>query len=144
MAIEFKLPDLGENVESGDVLNVLVHEGDTIQANQNVIELETDKATVEIPCPHAGRVSKIHVQPGQTVPIGTLLLSIEGAASDGAAAPAKDGGAKAASPAKEAPAAKAAPAEEPEEDEDEPAPAPKAAAPKPAATKAAPAKPAAA
>ncbi|HVU87712.1 MAG TPA: 2-oxo acid dehydrogenase subunit E2 [Pirellulales bacterium] len=143
MAIEFKLPDLGENVESGDVLSVLVHEGDTIQANQNVIELETDKATVEIPCPHAGRVSKIHVQPGQTVPIGTLLLSIEAAAGagDGAAAPAKDGGAKAAAPAKAPPAAKAAPAEEPEED-DQPAPAPKAAAPKPAAAKPAPAKPA--
>ena len=97
MAIEFKLPDLGENVESGDVLSVLVHEGDTIQANQNVIELETDKATVEIPCPHAGRVSKVHVQPGQTVPIGTLLLSIEAAAAapGGTATPAKDGSAKA-------------------------------------------------
>ena len=81
MAIEFKLPDLGEELsESGDVLNILVHEGDTIQANQNVIELETDKATVEISCPHAGRVAKVHVQQGQSVPIGTLLLSIEAAA----------------------------------------------------------------
>lgn len=144
MAIEFKLPDLGENVDSGDVLSVLVHEGDTIQANQNVIELETDKATVEIPCPHAGRVSKIHVQPGQTVPIGTLLISIEAAAgaSDGAAAPAKDGGAKSAAPAKAAPAAKAAAAAEPAEEEDEPAPAPKATAQKPAAAKPAPVKPA--
>jgi pyruvate dehydrogenase E2 component (dihydrolipoamide acetyltransferase) len=84
MAIDFKLPDLGENVESGDVLSVLVHEGDTIDANQNVIELETDKATVEIPCPHAGRVTKIHVAPGQTVPIGTVLLSIDAAAPSAA------------------------------------------------------------
>ena len=70
MAIEFKLPDLGENIESGDIVNVLVNEGDTIQANQNVIEIETDKAVVEIPCPHAGHVTKIHVQPGQTVQVG--------------------------------------------------------------------------
>jgi pyruvate dehydrogenase E2 component (dihydrolipoamide acetyltransferase) len=91
MAIDFKLPDLGENVESGDVVTILVHEGDTIEANQNVLELETDKAMVEIQCPHAGRVTKIHVQPGQTVPIGTLLLSIEAgapAAKSGGAAPA--------------------------------------------------------
>ena len=77
MAIDFKLPALGENIDSGDVVSLLVHEGDVIQANQNVVELETDKATVEIPCPHAGRVSKIHVQPGQTVPIGGVLVSIE-------------------------------------------------------------------
>ncbi len=132
MAIEFKLPDLGENVDSGDVLNVLVHEGDTIQANQNVIELETDKATVEIPCPHAGRVSKVHVQPGQTVPIGTVLLSIEASAgADGAsAAPKKKeppAEKPAAAPAKaQAPAASAKappPAEEDEEEDDVPAPA---------------------
>ena len=77
MAIDFKLPDLGENIDSGDVVTLLVHEGDTIEANQNVVELETDKATVEIPCPYAGRVTKIHVQPGQTVPIGSLLVSVE-------------------------------------------------------------------
>ena len=59
MAIEFQLPELGENIESGDVVNVLVQEGETIAGNTGVIELETDKAVVEIPCPHAGRVSKI-------------------------------------------------------------------------------------
>ena len=114
MAIEFKLPDLGENVESGDVLSVLVHEGDTIDANQNVIELETDKATVEIPCPYAGRVTKIHVEPGQTVPIGTVLLSIEAASP--AAAPK-------ASPAEPKPAAAAA--KEPAETKPQPAAAKK-------------------
>ena len=137
MAIEFKLPDLGENVEAGDVLSILVHEGDQISANQNVIELETDKATVEIPCPHAGRVTKVHVQPGQSIPIGTVLLSIEAAAAGEGSAPA----AKPAAPA-EAPAPKAAPAAaaktsapagsakpvEPEDEEDDaPAPAPAAA-----------------
>ena len=63
------------------MVSVLVNEGDTIQANQNVIELETDKATVEIPCPHAGRVVEVSRPAGQTVPIGTLLLSIEAAAA---------------------------------------------------------------
>lgn len=120
MAIDFKLPDLGENVESGDVVTILVHEGDTIEANQNVLELETDKAMVEIQCPHAGRVTKVHVQTGQTVPIGTLLLSIEAGApaakSDGAA-PAPDKAEKPAAPPKAAPESAA------------PAPAPKPSAP---------------
>lgn len=160
MAIEFKLPDLGENVESGDVLNVLVHEGDTITANQNVLELETDKATVEISCPHAGKVTKVHVSQGQTVPIGTLLLSIEaGAPADkpaaekpaapakqveassetSAAAPAKAPAAEKPAPAKAAPARPkpAAPqpavAESEEEDEHEAEPAGNGAAPAAAA-----------
>jgi pyruvate dehydrogenase E2 component (dihydrolipoamide acetyltransferase) len=123
MAIEFKLPDLGENVESGDVLSVLVHEGDTISANQNVIELETDKATVEIPCPHAGRVTKIHVAPGQSIPIGTLLLSIEASTPAGQekARPDEPKPHSAAPAAAAAPksAAKPAHAPPPEEDEDD-------------------------
>ena len=60
--IEFKLPELGENIASGDVVNVLVHEGEEIAANQGVVELETEKAVVEIPCPHAGKVVKIQVK----------------------------------------------------------------------------------
>ena len=70
MNIDFKLPELGENVHSGDVVNVLVTEGDTIAANDGVIELETDKAVVEIPCPHAGRVAKLLVKKGDTVKVG--------------------------------------------------------------------------
>ena len=52
MAIDFKVPDLGENVEAGDIVNVMVKEGDEIQAEQNVMEIETGKAVVELPCPH--------------------------------------------------------------------------------------------
>ena len=52
MNIDFKLPELGENVESGDIVNVLVREGDVIAANDGVLEMETDKAVVEIPCPY--------------------------------------------------------------------------------------------
>ncbi len=75
--LEFKLPELGENIENGDVVKVLVREGDTIGANDGVIELETDKAVVEIPCPHAGKVTKVHVSQGQTVNVGQTLLTVE-------------------------------------------------------------------
>ncbi|MCS7306458.1 MAG: 2-oxo acid dehydrogenase subunit E2 [Thermoguttaceae bacterium] len=77
MAIDFLLPELGENIESADVVNVLVAEGDQIHANQSVVELETDKAVVEIPCPHAGRVAKVHVSKGQKIKVGQKLITVE-------------------------------------------------------------------
>lgn len=79
MAEQFRLPDLGENIESGDVVSLLVSEGDQIKAGQNVIEIETDKATVEVPCPLAGRVAKILVKPGDTVPVHGVILEVESA-----------------------------------------------------------------
>jgi pyruvate/2-oxoglutarate dehydrogenase complex dihydrolipoamide acyltransferase (E2) component len=85
MAIDFRLPDLGENIESGDIVNVLVNEGDQIAAEQGVLEVETGKAVIELPCPHAGRVTKIHVKKGSKVKPGDALLTLEG--SNGAAAP---------------------------------------------------------
>ena len=81
MAIEVKLPDLGEGIESGDVLEVLVSEGDTVTAGQNIIEVETDKATVGVPTSHAGKVTKIHVKNGDTVATGQALISVEADAS---------------------------------------------------------------
>ena len=87
MAIDFKLPDLGENVDSGDIVSVLVNEGDTIQAEQGVFEVETGKAVVELPCPHAGRIAKIHVQKGAKVKVGETLLTLDGANSAPASAP---------------------------------------------------------
>ncbi len=77
MVVEFKLPNLGENVTSGDVVNVLVQEGDVITGNQAVLELETDKAVVEIPCPHAGRISKLLVKKGDAVKVGQTILLVE-------------------------------------------------------------------
>ncbi len=76
MAIEFKLPEVSEGVESADVAEILVSEGDTITAGQTVMEIETEKAVVELPCPHAGRIEKIHVSTGDTVEVGGLLLTI--------------------------------------------------------------------
>lgn len=117
MPIDFKLPSLGENIDAGDIVSVLVHEGDEIKANQSVFEVETGKATIELPCPLAGKITKIHVKKGQNVPVGNVLLSIE--AASGAAPTAK--------PAAAPPAAKPAPAPEPK------AAAPAAPPPKPAA-----------
>ena len=77
MGVDVKLPELGEGIESGDVIALLVKEGDVLTANQAILELETDKATVEVPSPHAGRVGKVHVAEGQTVPIGATLVTIE-------------------------------------------------------------------
>lgn len=77
MATEFKLPDLGEGVEAGDVVGVLVAEGDTVEIDQSVVELETDKALVEVPSSVAGTVTKIHISAGDRVPVGSLLISVE-------------------------------------------------------------------
>ncbi|HWA97275.1 MAG TPA: 2-oxo acid dehydrogenase subunit E2 [Pirellulales bacterium] len=86
MALDFKLPNLGENIDAGDVVNVLVSEGDEIKANDPVVEVETGKATVEIPCPHAGKITKVHVKVGQSVPVGGTLVTVEASAGASAAA----------------------------------------------------------
>lgn len=88
MGIEFKLPNLGEGVSSADVAEILVKEGDTISAGQIVMELETDKAVVELPCPHAGVVGRILVKEGATVTVGQPILVVEGAGAAVAPAPA--------------------------------------------------------
>jgi len=77
VAKEFKLPDLGEGIESGNVARVLVSEGDLVQADQTLLELETDKALIEVPSPRAGKVISIKVKQGDKVPVGTLLVTIE-------------------------------------------------------------------
>jgi len=132
---EFKLPDLGENIESGDVVSVMVGEGDLVKANQDVLEIETDKAVISVPTDSAGKVTKIHVAKGQTVKPGQVILSLEAAAAGSTSAP------KAAAPAAKAPvkpAPAAAPAK-PQADAPKPAPAPKPEPAQAVATKAAPA-----
>jgi pyruvate dehydrogenase E2 component (dihydrolipoamide acetyltransferase) len=84
---DFTLPELGEQIESGDVLRVLVKPGDTIAKDQAVVELETDKATIEVPSSIAGVVKEIKVKAGDKVKVGQAILSVE----DGAgAAPAQE------------------------------------------------------
>ncbi len=77
MSIEVKLPELGDGIESGDVLDVLVSEGDVVSEDQPLCEIETDKATVPIPSSHAGKVLKVHVTAGDSVPVGGLLVTLE-------------------------------------------------------------------
>ncbi len=85
MAQEFKLPDLGEGVEEADVLSVLVSEGDRISADQNVIEIETEKASLEVPCPLEGEVVQVHVREGDHIKVGDPLISVNGEAKGGKA-----------------------------------------------------------
>jgi hypothetical protein len=59
MATAFTLPDLGENIDSGDVVSVLVAPGDTVKPGQAVLEVETDKAVIEVPCPPGGVVKEV-------------------------------------------------------------------------------------
>jgi pyruvate dehydrogenase E2 component (dihydrolipoamide acetyltransferase) len=81
---DFTLPELGEQIESGDVLRVLVKAGDTIAKEQPVLELETDKATIEVPSSFAGTVTEIKVKAGDKVKVGQAILSY----GEGAGAPA--------------------------------------------------------
>ena len=87
MATEFTLPDLGENIASGDIVSVFVSEGDVVKPGQALLEVETDKAVIEVPCPPGGRVEKVLVKKGETVKVGQPLVLL--GAADGAAAPAK-------------------------------------------------------
>jgi pyruvate dehydrogenase E2 component (dihydrolipoamide acetyltransferase) len=81
MPIEFKIPELGENVTSGDVVRVLVKPGDTVSKDQPVLELETDKATIEVPSSVSGTVQEIRVKQGDKVKVGQVVLTVEGGAA---------------------------------------------------------------
>ena len=136
MAVEIKIPSLGEGVESGDVLEVMVAEGDAIEKGQPILELETDKATVMVPSSEGGVVKSINCGEGDTVAVGQAVLTIEAFESNEAAAPAPAAAPEpvAAPEPEPAPAPPAAPT---------PAPAPVAAAPAPVAPAPAPVTPAA-
>ena len=76
MAYEFKLPDLGEGLTEGEIARWLVAEGDEIREDDPLVEIATDKTTVEIPSPAGGVVSKILVGEGDVVPVGTVIVVI--------------------------------------------------------------------
>jgi pyruvate dehydrogenase E2 component (dihydrolipoamide acetyltransferase) len=82
MAYEFKLPDLGEGLTEGEVARWLVAEGQEVAEDEPLVEIQTDKTTVEIPSPAAGTVARILVPEGDVVPVGTVLVVI---GEDGAA-----------------------------------------------------------
>ncbi len=83
MAREFKLPDLGEGIHEGEIVKVLVAVGDQVKEDQPILEVETDKATVEIPSPYEGKVSEIRAKAGDLVAVGDVLVVFDG---EGAAA----------------------------------------------------------
>lgn len=138
MEIEIKLPELGDGIKSGDILEVLIKVGDEVKKNQDVLEVETDKATVTVPSSHAGRVTKLLVKAGDTLAIGGSIAALEVTAGTAEAAKPAAPAPSASAPAAPAPAAPpsapippAAPA----------APAPVAATPRPAAPAPAPVTP---
>jgi pyruvate dehydrogenase E2 component (dihydrolipoamide acetyltransferase) len=75
MTKEFKLPDLGEGIHEGEVLGVRVSVGQAVKEGDIILEVETDKAAVEIPSPYTGTVLQIHVRPGDTVRVGQVLIT---------------------------------------------------------------------
>ena len=77
MATEFKLPELGENIEAADVANVLVKEGDTVKKDQAIIEIETDKATIEVPSTVEGTITKLLVKSGDKVKVGSVVMVVD-------------------------------------------------------------------
>jgi pyruvate dehydrogenase E2 component (dihydrolipoamide acetyltransferase) len=122
VATQIKLPALGENIDSAGVLSILVSEGDVVSKDQDLLEVETDKATMPIPSPQAGTIVKVLVAEGDSVPVGGAIFEIEATNGATAKAPKQD---------KPAPAKKEPQKEEEEADEDEaeeaPAKPPKAA-----------------
>jgi pyruvate dehydrogenase E2 component (dihydrolipoamide acetyltransferase) len=84
MPTDFTLPELGENIAGGDVVRVLVAPGDTVKKDQPVLELETDKATIEVPSSVSGTVTEVKIKQGERVKVGQVVLTV-----DNGAAPAK-------------------------------------------------------
>ena len=78
MAYELKLPDLGEGLTEGEIARWLVSEGQDVAEDDPLVEIQTDKTTVEIPSPAAGTVTRILVEEGKVVPVGTVLVVIGG------------------------------------------------------------------
>ena len=89
MALEFQLPDIGEGIAEGEIVKWHVQPGDTVAEHQTVVEVMTDKATVEVPAPRAGTITELRAGEGDVVPVGTVIFVLDGAgASAGAAEPA--------------------------------------------------------
>ncbi len=75
--MEFKLPELGENVEGGDIINIMVSKGESVIKEQPLMEIETDKAVIELPAPVDGSIKELHVENGDSIIIGQLLVTFD-------------------------------------------------------------------
>jgi pyruvate dehydrogenase E2 component (dihydrolipoamide acetyltransferase) len=76
MALEFRFPDVGEGIHEGEIVRWLVHEGDRVRVDQTLVEVETDKAVVDIPAPQAGTILRVAVAEGQKIQVGEILVVI--------------------------------------------------------------------
>jgi 2-oxoisovalerate dehydrogenase E2 component (dihydrolipoyl transacylase) len=134
----FALPDVGEGLTEAEILRWHVRPGDVVSVNQVIVEIETAKASVELPCPYAGTVAELHVPEGAIVAVGSPIISITGVAAEPSHGPGRQAvlvgyGVRESSVASRRPRRAVAPADgeprEPEtEPEPEPEPAPEAAA----------------
>src|SRR3954451_9416446 len=77
MAFNFYMPDIGEGVVEGEIVSWRVKEGDKVKLDQPLVEVMTDKATVELPSPRAGTIKKINFKDGDICPVGKVLVTIE-------------------------------------------------------------------
>jgi pyruvate dehydrogenase E2 component (dihydrolipoamide acetyltransferase) len=104
--IEFKLPELGENIEQGDLVRLMVAPGSSVSAGQSVMELETDKAVVEVPSSVSGTVQEIRVKEGDKIKVGQVIFTVDGAEAKASPQPATQVSAPAPAPVRqESPAA---------------------------------------
>jgi pyruvate dehydrogenase E2 component (dihydrolipoamide acetyltransferase) len=115
MAIEVRVPELGEGVESVEVVSVLVAEGDAVTEGQGLVEVETDKAAVEIPSTTEGTVSSVHVNPGQTLRTGDLVATLDAAVDDATPSASDNGSDSGSDDADDPPAAAPATSDDPPE-----------------------------
>ena len=132
--IEFKLPELGENIEQGDLVRLMVSPGTTINAGQSVMELETDKAVVEVPSSVSGTVQEIRVKEGDKIKVGQVIFTVDGAEGKSPATAANQAGVQ------NAPSVRAAAPRQTTSARPEPVPPPaRSVAPSPSAAQTAPA-----
>ena len=90
MATEFHLPELGENIEAADIVEVMVSVGDTIAIDDSILEVETDKATLEVPSSVAGVITELNVAAGDSVSVGQIVMTVDEVATDSAPAATPD------------------------------------------------------
>src|SRR5579864_4677265 len=105
--IEFKLPELGENIEQGDLVRLMVAPGAAVSAGQSVMELETDKAVVEVPSSVSGTVQEIRVKEGDKIKVGQVIFTVDGAEAKAYTAPNQPAAPAVTAPPKEKPTAPA-------------------------------------
>src|SRR5881227_360328 len=77
MPLEFRFPDVGEGIDAGELVEWYVSEGQVVREDEPMADVQTDKATVTIPCPTSGRVLELRVKVGELVPVGTVMAVFE-------------------------------------------------------------------